>query len=117
MAAPGALPAALRRVHACLELQYTGPSATRPLYADFLDEAAIVLGESGLTRAAALFRTSAEHWSAVASRALAAAESADGDAGGSALLGELAEGVDAARVAEQGAATVMAETARRRPSR
>jgi hypothetical protein len=63
-----------------------------------------------------LLRTSAGHWSVVAAKALAAG-SADGDAGGSALLGELADEVDAARLAEQAAATIMAEAVRHRPSR
>ncbi|MGI5503561.1 DUF4872 domain-containing protein [Lentzea sp. CA-135723] len=30
-----------RRLHDCLELEYTAPGATRPLYADFLDEAGL----------------------------------------------------------------------------
>jgi len=69
MAAPGALAAALGRVQICLEQEYTAPAATRPLYADFLDEAAEVIGEPGLCRAATLFRRSAAHWSAIAATA------------------------------------------------
>lgn len=71
--APGALALALRRLYECLELQYTAPGATRPLYADFLDEAAAVLGEPRLTRAAALFRQAGDGWSAAAERAIQAA--------------------------------------------
>jgi hypothetical protein len=71
--APGALTLGLRRLYECLELEYTAPGATRPLYAGFLDEAAAVLGEPRLTRAAALFREAAQEWSAVADRAIRAA--------------------------------------------
>jgi hypothetical protein len=74
-AGPGALTSALRRLYECLELQHTGPGATRPLYADFLDEAAGVVSDPRLADAAQLFRASAEHWSAVASRAAAVLES------------------------------------------
>ncbi|GAA4054496.1 BtrH N-terminal domain-containing protein [Nonomuraea soli] len=52
----------LRRLHACLELEYTTPGATRPLYADFLDE----VGAD-----AWLYREAGDVWSAVASAALA----------------------------------------------
>jgi hypothetical protein len=98
-------------VHACLEREYTAPSATRPLYADFLDEAAAVLGEGELTRAAALFRVSAGHWAAVAAMALAAAGT--NDAGGPEPLGVLADEVEAAAAAERTAATIMATAVRR----
>jgi hypothetical protein len=93
MAGPGALDAALRRVHECLQEQYTAPDGTRPLYADFLDEAAGVLAAPALTEAAGLFRESAEHWAAV---------SGGGD------LGAMAADVDAARAAEEKAADIMA---------
>lgn len=74
-AGPADLALALRRLYECLELQHTAPGATRPLYADFLDEAAGVLGDPTLPEAATLFRISAAHWSAIASRAAAALES------------------------------------------
>ncbi len=61
---------ALRRLHDCLELEYTAPGATRPLYADFLAEAAL---DGSYSEAAALFRASGEHWSALAAQALASA--------------------------------------------
>jgi hypothetical protein len=94
MAAPGALDLALRRVHDCLEREYTAPGATRPLYAAFLDEAATILSAPRLGAAAVLFRTSAGHWSAVAS---------GGD------LAAMAGRVDAARAAEESAARIPAE--------
>ncbi|MFJ4466986.1 BtrH N-terminal domain-containing protein [Streptomyces sp. NPDC089424] len=53
----------VRRLYECLELEYTAPGATRPLYADFLDLA-------GRPDAAALFRESARCWERVASLAL-----------------------------------------------
>jgi hypothetical protein len=114
---------ALRRLSECLEEQYTAPGATRPLYADFLDEAAGILADDRLTRAATLFRTAAGHWSAVATRAAVAASSvaassdaassdaASSDAASSdvagpevvALFADLADLVDAARSAEEAA--------------
>lgn len=105
MAAPGALSAALERVHACLEQEYTAPAATRPLYAGFLDEAADVLGEPGLSRAATLFRESGVRWSVIAATARAGADAV--------ALGELADAVDAARTIEQQAAHIMTDTAER----
>jgi hypothetical protein len=103
MAAPGALPASLRRLHACLEAEYTAPAATRPLYAGFLDEAAEALAVPALHRAADHMRTSGTQWSSVAATALAAAGKP-----GPAPLGELADAVDAALAAEQAAVAIMA---------
>jgi Domain of unknown function (DUF4872)/Butirosin biosynthesis protein H, N-terminal len=65
----------LRRLYECLEEQYTAPGATRPLYADFLDEAAGTSGGRPAWReAAALFRESGALWSRLAARALAVTE-------------------------------------------
>jgi hypothetical protein len=61
-AAPEAFGAAMRRLYECLELSYTAPGGTRPLYADFLDEA-------GRPEAAGLFRESGARWSALAALA------------------------------------------------
>ncbi|HET6213353.1 MAG TPA: DUF4872 domain-containing protein, partial [Micromonosporaceae bacterium] len=69
--APGHLPAGLRRLYEGLELENTAPAATRPLYADFLDEAAGVLGDPRLPEAAALFRRSGEVWSRLVARVVA----------------------------------------------
>jgi hypothetical protein len=68
---PASFGAAVRRLYACLELEYTAPGATRPLYADFLDQAATVPGTraADLRAAAALFRASGELWSRVAALA------------------------------------------------
>ena len=59
----------VRRLYECLELQFTAPGATRPAYADFLDEAAPVLRKPALNGAAALFRESGAAWSRLAERA------------------------------------------------
>ena len=75
-AEPGAFAWALHRLHECLELEYTAPGATRPIYADFLDEAAGVLGDAGLADAAGEFRESGRAWSRLADLA---AETADAD--------------------------------------
>jgi hypothetical protein len=73
-AAPEAFACAMLRVHDCLEVEYTAPSATRPLYADFLDEAAGVLGERRLRDAASLYRESGGIWSQVSGRAAEVAD-------------------------------------------
>ncbi|WP_143590492.1 BtrH N-terminal domain-containing protein [Thermoactinospora rubra] len=54
----------LRRLHECLEVEYTTPGATRPLYADFLAE---------VGRPDGLYRAAGEQWSRVAAAALATA--------------------------------------------
>jgi hypothetical protein len=87
-AEPGAFAWAMHRLHECLELEYTAPGATRPIYADFLDEAAGVLGDAGLADAAGpadaagladaagRFRESGRIWSRLADLA---AETADAE--------------------------------------
>ncbi|WP_188194103.1 BtrH N-terminal domain-containing protein [Nonomuraea sp. SYSU D8015] len=50
---------ALDRLHDCLEIEYTAPGATRPLYADFLSE-------TGHTEAAEVYREAGRQWSRVA---------------------------------------------------
>lgn len=68
-AATESFSAVMRRLYECLEVSHTAPGGTRPLYADFLDEAAGVLGRPALTDAAKLFRESGACWSALAARA------------------------------------------------
>ena len=53
----------VRRLYECLEVEYTAPGATRPLYADFLDLA-------GRREAAESFRASARGWERLASLAM-----------------------------------------------
>ncbi|WP_238008963.1 DUF4872 domain-containing protein [Dactylosporangium sp. AC04546] len=85
-----------RRLRECLEEQYTAPSATRPLYADFLDEASVVTGDAALASAAGLFRESGAFWSSLA------------DLGSSGSFAEMADLVDAAREAEEAAVQLLA---------
>ncbi|QGN46965.1 DUF4872 domain-containing protein [Micromonospora sp. WMMD558] len=59
----------VRRLYECLELEYTAPGATRPVYADFLDEAAPLV-DPRYAEAAALVRRSGENWSRLAALAL-----------------------------------------------
>ncbi|MGW6448943.1 DUF4872 domain-containing protein [Lentzea sp. NPDC055074] len=68
----------LKRLHDCLEVEYTAPGATRPLYAAFLDEAGLPGGRE--------FRESGALWSEVAN---------GGD------FDELARKVDEARSVEE----------------
>ena len=65
---PVAFAHGMRRIYECLELEYTAPGATRPVYAEFLTEV-------GFPEAARLFRTSGSRWSTLASMALAAVPS------------------------------------------
>ncbi|WP_248959640.1 BtrH N-terminal domain-containing protein [Sphaerisporangium perillae] len=59
----------MTRLHECLEAQYGAPGAMRPLYADFLDEAAdVVPGLPG--EAATLYREAGRAWSALAGAAI-----------------------------------------------
>ena len=77
---PVAFAHGVRRLYECLELEHTAPGATRPVYADFLDDAASLV-DARLREAAGLFRESGRQWSALATLAL--------DATGA--LGEYAE--------------------------
>ncbi|WP_436501136.1 DUF4872 domain-containing protein [Actinokineospora sp. HUAS TT18] len=69
----------LRRLHDCLEREYTAPGATRPLYAEFLAEAGPVVGSAAYAEAAALYRTAGAQWSAVSARALGRTDGAFDD--------------------------------------
>ncbi|MBP2323682.1 hypothetical protein JOF56_004067 [Kibdelosporangium banguiense] len=51
-----------KRLYECLELEYTAPGATRPLYAEFLTEA-------GMPEPARIFRESGAKWSELATLA------------------------------------------------
>jgi hypothetical protein len=59
----------VRRLYECIELEYTAPGATRPVYADFLDEAAPLV-DARLADAADLIRRSGRKWSELAALAL-----------------------------------------------
>ncbi|MDG6109964.1 DUF4872 domain-containing protein [Dactylosporangium aurantiacum] len=97
-AAPDAYAFLLRRVHECLEEQHTAPGATRPIYADFLDEAAGLTGRPRLAEAATALRASGAVWSAMAATARESAGSAP-----AAVFAALADLLDEARVIEEAA--------------
>jgi hypothetical protein len=101
-AAPAAFASALRRFHECLEEQYTAPGATRPIYADFLDEAAAVTGRPRLAEAATAFRISAAAWSAMSATAR---ESTGAEP--SAVFTTLADLLDEARTVEEAAVELL----------
>ena len=63
---------AMRRIVECLQREYTAPDATRPIYADFLAEAANLLPNVDAAGGAALFRESGVHWAAITARAQSA---------------------------------------------
>ncbi|PWK66745.1 uncharacterized protein DUF4872 [Streptomyces sp. CG 926] len=96
---PEAFFAGTRRLHTCLEVEWTAPGATRPLYADFLDLA-------GRPEAAALFRDSAGNWSRLAELARAAAPDTDAP-GRRALFDELAALVDGSLALERRAVALL----------
>jgi hypothetical protein len=70
---PAALATGLRRVHEGLERELTAPGATRPLYAQFLEEAGVA------PEAAAAYREAGACWSALAAEALATAQRVTGE--------------------------------------
>uniref|UniRef100_UPI000DE1E911 DUF4872 domain-containing protein n=1 Tax=Nonomuraea lactucae TaxID=2249762 RepID=UPI000DE1E911 len=71
---PEAFFIAMTRLHDCLEIEYTAAGGTRPLYAEFLDEADTVLGGGTACAAAApLYRQAGRLWSEVAATALSPA--------------------------------------------
>jgi hypothetical protein len=76
--APETFAFGVRRLRQCLEQEHTSAGGTRPLYAEFLDEASGLLGDPKLAEAAALFRESGGLWSEIAARAGAAADGLGG---------------------------------------
>jgi Domain of unknown function (DUF4872)/Butirosin biosynthesis protein H, N-terminal len=71
----------MRRLYQGLTSENTSAGGTRPLYAEFLDEAADLLADGRLGEAADLFRASGRTWAEIADRAL----------GGTEGFGEVAE--------------------------
>ncbi|MFE3583065.1 BtrH N-terminal domain-containing protein [Streptomyces vinaceus] len=96
---PEAFRAGTARLYACLEVEWTAPGATRPLYADFLDLA-------GRPEAATLLRDSAGHWSRLADLARTAEPDSDA-AARRALFDECAELVDRSLELERRAVTLL----------
>jgi hypothetical protein len=64
---------AMQRLYDCLTTEYASPGAMRPLYADFLTEAADLLADPALREASALYARAGELWSAVAEAATSGA--------------------------------------------
>lgn len=64
----------LTRLYDCVTHAYTAPGAGRFLYADFLEEAAGILGGERTSEAASAFRRSGELWSRLATTAIAASD-------------------------------------------
>jgi len=58
----------LHRAYDCTQHDYTAPDAGRPLFAQFLDEAATLTGLDGLRGAADQFREAGRHWAALSRR-------------------------------------------------
>lgn len=56
---------ALRRTYDGIEHEFTAPAAGRPLYADFLGEAAAITGDKHYARAADAYRRAGEGWQAL----------------------------------------------------
>jgi hypothetical protein len=98
---PDALAAALRRVHDCVEREYTAPGATRPLYAEFLDEAATIVDLP--PGAADAYREAGNRWHGLAAAALTASQTRE------TALSRLADLADDVLAAERAAAGVIAE--------
>lgn len=67
---PAELYSTLTWVHHWIETGGTGGGALRGMYADFLDQAAIVLDKQGLGEVSARYRESSRLWSALADAAL-----------------------------------------------
>jgi Domain of unknown function (DUF4872)/Butirosin biosynthesis protein H, N-terminal len=57
---------AMQRLYDCLTTEYSSPGAMRPLYADFLEESADVLGDPAPREAAALYARAGEVWARIA---------------------------------------------------
>lgn len=66
---PAAHASAMHRLYDCLTTEYSSPGAMRPLYADFLDRAADLLGDDAAREAAAGYARAGELWAAVADSA------------------------------------------------
>jgi hypothetical protein len=60
---------AMRRLHDCLTFDHSSPGAVRPLYADFLREAAAVLEEPGLVEVANRYAAAGGVWAQIAETA------------------------------------------------
>jgi hypothetical protein len=64
---------ALRRLHDCLTFDHSSPGAMRPLYADFLTEAAPIVGDAALDDVGERYAAAGAVWAEIADAALAGA--------------------------------------------
>jgi hypothetical protein len=87
---------ATARLAECLTSAYTAPGGTRPLYAEFLEEASGLLDASHLRSAAEAIEASGAQWQAIAVTARAAAQEDPSAASVGDVFTELARHVDAA---------------------
>jgi hypothetical protein len=87
---------ATARLAECLTSAYTSPGGTRPLYAEFLEEASDFLDAPHLRSAAEAIASSGAEWQAIADAARAAAEGDPSSASPGEVFTELARHVDAA---------------------
>ena len=92
-------PYALHRLSECLTWAYTAPGGTRPVYAEFLSEAAALLPDRAdrLTAASRMFAAAGRGWVAAADAAAAAAAGPEP----ARTFAELADQVDACRDLER----------------
>ncbi len=105
---PAGFDHAMARLDECLQREYTATGGTRPLYADFVAAAAVLLGAHALDEAATLLRESGAGWSALAARAAHARSSGHpDDAALRTLFDEMAAVVEANRETEQRAAELL----------
>jgi hypothetical protein len=84
------------RLAECLTSAYTAPGATRPLYAEFLEQASGLLDAPRLKSAAEAIASSGAEWQAIADKARAAAEEHPSAASPGEVFTELARHVDTA---------------------
>ncbi|MGY1631086.1 BtrH N-terminal domain-containing protein [Geodermatophilus sp. SYSU D01186] len=61
---------AMRRLHDCLTTDHSSPGAMRPLYADFLTSAGVVLDDPAAAEAAGLYARAGELWARIADEAV-----------------------------------------------
>jgi Domain of unknown function (DUF4872)/Butirosin biosynthesis protein H, N-terminal len=104
-APPASAGYACRRLAECLTTAYTASGATRPLYAEFLHEAAVLLDDAALAEAADLIAASGRAWTVLAATAAARADDASADA--TAVFAGFAAIVEQCRDLEEQASRVL----------
>ena len=95
------------RLAECLTSAYTAPGGTRPLYAEFLEEASGLLDAPELVAAAEAIAASGAEWQALADMARSASEAGSSGAEPDEVFAAMAEYVDAAAEHERRAAELI----------